>query len=135
MIIGFDTSVVVRLLSGAPEELAEAALGYLLARRRAGDRMVVSDLVVAEAYFALQHHYGVTKKEALEGLREFLTDSGVEATPEVAEVLAIPNLESAKPGFIDRVIYRNYLGSGVERIATFEKSGSKLSDVVVLSAG
>ncbi|MEP7011120.1 MAG: PIN domain-containing protein [Acidobacteriota bacterium] len=135
MIVGLDTSVIVRLLSGAPEELAATALRYLLDRRRAGDRILVSDIVLAEAYYALQHHYGVSKRDALEGFREFLTTSGVEATPEMKEVLATPNFESAKPGFIDRVIYCNYLRSGVERMATFEKAGAKMPEVVVLGAG
>lgn len=135
MIVELDTSVVVRLLSGTPEELAATALRYLLDRRRAGDRILVSDMVLAEVYFALQHHYGVSKREALEGFRELLAASGVESTRGMAKVLATPNLESAKPGFIDRVIYRNYLGSGAERMATFEKAGSKMSGVVVLGAG
>lgn len=124
----------MRVLTGAPEAQAVTALRYLLDRRRAGDRILVSDMVVAEAYFALQHHYGVSKRDALEGFRELLTTSGIEATPEMTEVLATPDLESAKPGFIDRVIFRNYLRSGVEKMATFEKAGSKMPDVVVLSA-
>lgn len=132
MIVGLDTSVLMRLLSGVPEELASTALRYLLDRRRAGDRVLVSDMVLAEAYYALQHHYGVSKREALEAFRELLTTSSVEASPEMMEVLATPGLESAKPGFIDRVIYRGYLRSGADRMATFEKAGAKLSDIDVL---
>jgi predicted nucleic-acid-binding protein len=56
----------------------------------------------------------------------------VEATGEVAEVLAVENLESAKPGFIDRVIHRNYLRSGAEQMVTFEKAAAKLPGVHVL---
>ncbi len=135
MIVGLDTSVIVRLLSGAPAELAATALRYLLDRRRAGDRVLVSDMVLAEAYYALQHHYGISKREALAAFREFRTTSVVEASAEMMEVLATPGLESAKPGFIDRVIYHNYLRSGVERMATFEKAGAKMPDVVVLGGG
>lgn len=49
------------------------------------------------------------------------------------EVLAIPRLESAKPGFIDRVIHRDYLASGAEKMVTFEKAARKLEDVIVLA--
>ncbi len=132
MIVGLDSSVVVRLLSGDPEHLAALALRFLLDRQRAGDRILVSDLVLSETYYALQHHYGVSKKDTLEALRDFLTTAGVEASEGMTEVLAVANLESAKPGFIDRVIHRDYLGSGADRMATFERAGTKLSGVEVL---
>jgi predicted nucleic-acid-binding protein len=133
VIVGLDTSVLVRLLTGEPRDLALAALGYLLDRKKAGDRVLVSDWVVAEAYYALQHHYGVSKKDTLSALRNLLASPEVEATGEVVAVLAIPGLESSKPGFIDRVIHRNYLSSGAEEVATFERAAAKLPRVRVLA--
>ncbi len=134
MIAGLDTSVVVRLLTGEPSDLALVALRFLQEQLRAGDRVLVSDWVLAETYYALQHHYGASKKETLDALRSFLETSGVEGTGEVAEVIATPGLESAKPGFIDRVIHANYLRSGVEEVVTFEKAAAKLPSVRVLTA-
>jgi predicted nucleic-acid-binding protein len=133
VIVGLDTSVLLRILTGEPREPALAALQYLLAREKVGDRVLVSDWVVAEAYYALQHHYGISKRETLEALKDFLSNSGVESTGEVVAVLATPSLESAKPGFIDRVIHRNYLRSGAEEVATFEKAAAKLPQVRVLT--
>ena len=130
---GLDTSVVVRLLTGEPEDLAVVALRYVRERSRAGDRVLVSDWVLAEAYYALQHHYQVSKRDTLDALRSFLETPGVEGTGEVAEVIATRGLESAKPGFIDRVIHANYLRSGVEEMATFEKAAAKLPAVRVLT--
>jgi predicted nucleic-acid-binding protein len=49
-------------------------------------------------------------------------------------VLATPSLESAKPGFVDRLIHRRYRRSGVEEMVTFEKSAGKLPGVRVLTA-
>lgn len=134
MIVGLDTSILVRLLTGEPRDLALAALSYLLERKEAGDRVLVSDWVFAEAYYALQYHYGASKKETLDALNDFLAHSGVEGTGEVAEVLSTPSLESAKPGFIDRVIHRNYLRSGAEEVATFEKAAARFPHVRVLVA-
>ena len=133
MIVGLDTSVVVRLLAGEPEELALVALRYLEDRKRDGDRVLVSDWVLAETYYALQHHYRATKKETLDALRSFLATSGVSAQGEVAAVLATPRLESTKPGFIDRVIHKTYLRMGVDEVATFEKRAAKLPGVRVLA--
>jgi predicted nucleic-acid-binding protein len=133
VIVGLETSVLVRVLTGEPRDLALAALDYLLEREKAGDRVLVSDWVIAEAYYALQHHYGASKRETLDALGDFLASPGIEGTGEAAEVLATPNLESAKPGFIDRVIHRNYLRSGAEEVATFERAAAKLPHVRVLA--
>ena len=59
--IGLDTSVVVRLLVGEPQNIARATRRRLERAVEAGERVLVSDLVIAEAYFALQHHYGIPK--------------------------------------------------------------------------
>jgi predicted nucleic-acid-binding protein len=123
---------LVRLLTGDPKDLALSAMRYLRERERSGDRVLVSDWVVAEAYYALQHHYGVSKGDTLTTLREFLSSPGIECTGEATEVLSISNLHSAKPGFIDRVIHRNYLRSGAEQMITFEKASAKLASVHVL---
>jgi predicted nucleic-acid-binding protein len=131
--VGLDTSVLVRVLTGEPRDLALVALSYLLEREQAGDRVLVSDWVLAEAYYALQYHYGASKRDTLDALGDFLASPGIEGTGEVAAVLAIPDLESAKPGFIDRVIHRNYLRSGAEEVATFERAAAKLPNVRVLA--
>lgn len=134
MIVGLDTSVLVRLLAGDPRDLALEALHFLLERRDAGNTVRVSDLVLAETYYALQHHYGVSKRDALAALGQFLESPEVDAGDDVSELLAAPGLESAKPGFVDRLIHGGYLRSGVERVATFEKAAAKLAGVVVLKA-
>jgi predicted nucleic-acid-binding protein len=134
VIVGLDTSVLVRLLAGDPRDLAMAALRYLLERREAGDRVRVSELVLAESYYALQHHYGASKRDTLAALRQFLSTPQIEGQGNLAALLATPDLESAKPGFVDRLIHSNYLGSGAEQVATFEKAAARLPGVVVLIA-
>lgn len=134
MTVGLDTSVLVRLLCGLPENLAVLALRYLRERRRARDRVIVSDWVVAETYYALQYHYQVSKRNALDALRGFLETSGVESSTGVAEVLATPRLESAKPGFVDRLIHHDCRRSGAEEMVTFERAADKLPGVRVLRA-
>lgn len=134
MIVGLDTSVLVRLLSGDPRDLAIEALRFLLERQEAGDRLDVSNLALAETYYALQHHYGASKQEALAALRDLLATPGIHCDPGVVELLATPGLEAANPGFVDRLIHGDYLLSGAEQLATFEKAAGKLPGVVVLSA-
>lgn len=76
MSLGLDTSVVVRLTLGEPVELADAALRRLERARADGESVHVSDIVLAEAYVALQYHYGIPKSDAVGFLRR-LADSGM----------------------------------------------------------
>ncbi len=131
--MGLDTSVVVRILAGEPEDMAMAALRYLRERTAAGDEFLVSDLVVAETYYAFQHHYGASKKDTLAAIRSFLESPGITASGEAGAVLALPRLESAKPGLVDRLIHGGYLRLGAEQVVTFEESAAKLERVTRLS--
>ncbi len=128
---GLDTSVVLRLLLGQPTNQAARAVGFLDKLSREGHRAVVSDLVVAEAYFALQHHYDVSKHDALMGLRRLFADGEIKPLGAVAEVLALEGLASAKPGFVDRLIHEAY-ASTADAMVSFEKAAGKLKSVRVL---
>ena len=131
MTTGLDTSVVLRLLLGQPEDQAARAVAFLDELSRGDHQAVVSDLVVSETYFALQHHYGVPKRDALLGLRNLSASGEIQPHGAAAEVLAGDGLASAKPGFIDRLIHAAYADSSAD-MATFEKAGGKLAGTRVL---
>ena len=134
MVVGLDTSVLIRLLVGLPPEQASAALHFIKEARVAGRNVVVSDLVVSEAYFALHSHYDVPKPEAVAALREVLRSGLVEPAdgPAVIEILEEAARSSAKPGFVDRLIHAQY-----ERLpasmATFERAAGRLAGTTVLA--
>lgn len=127
MTIGLDTSVVVRLLTGEPSTAARAAARRLEAAADAGERVVVCDLVVVEAYHALHHHYGVPQAEARALLRRLLV-SGV-VHPEPAEM--VPALTAAGAGLADRVIHARYRGLGAVTV-TFDRRRGALEGAVRL---
>jgi predicted nucleic-acid-binding protein len=131
MNVGLDTSVVLRLLIGKPATQTAAAVAFLDDLRRRGDQAVVSDLVIAEAYFALQFHFKVTKAQALTSLASLLSTDEIRATGQAGSVLAQAGLSSAKPGFVDRLIHAGYAEAG-STMATFEKAAGKLPKVRVL---
>lgn len=134
MKVGLDTSVVLRLLTGEPEGQARAALRWLREVQVAGTTPMVSDLVVSEAYFALQHHFDVPKAEALRQLGEFLSSGDVTGNGVAAAMLAVPGLASAKPGFVDRLIHEGYRRGGAGEMVTFEAAARKLPHVRLLRA-
>lgn len=131
MKVGLDTSVVLRLIVGQPENQTRVAVAFLDEIRRAGQQAVVDDLVVAEAYFAAQYHYGVPKASTLATLHRMFQAGEIIATGQAARILPMPGLASSKPGFVDRLIHASYTASG-ETMATFEKAAGKLARVRVL---
>ena len=128
--IGLDTSLVLRLLLGEPVAQAKKAVVILDDIRATARKCAVCDLVIAEAYFALQYHYAVPKQCALDKLREFLKSPEIEATGQALAILSQPNLGKAKPGFVDRMIHAHYLTTA-SGMLTFEKSAAKLPQVTI----
>ena len=131
MKVGLDTSVVLRLLVGQPADQTERAVAFLDETARRNDTLTVSDLVVAETYFALQHHYGLTKAKALSGLKQLFESGEIHCDGAAARLLEQRDLASAKPGFVDRMIHLAYTrDEGC--MVTFEKSAKKLEGTTVL---
>ncbi len=126
-----DTSALLRLLIGLPGDQYQRAAQFLAEQRASGESIHVADLVLAEAYFALQHYYSMPKADALTALTLFAQHSGVSLTPTAQAVLATPQLASAKPGFVDRLIHRASQSAG-HTLITFEKAAKKLRSTVVL---
>lgn len=126
-----DTSVLVRILTGLPQPLAANVAMALEKKRRAGDSFVVSNLVLSEAYYAVQHHYGVGKAAALEALRVLSLQRGFEFSDEAKRALALPNIAKASPGFVDRLIHGEQVARGV-KVLSCEKDFRKLPDTELL---
>lgn len=128
-----DTSVVLRLLIGDPVFQLQEAIRFIGQQLAAKSVVYASDHVLAEAYFALQSFYKIPKADALEMLANFAEHSGVTVTPIARTVLALPNLASAKPGFVDRLIHGESHANG-HTLVTFEKASKKLPATVVLAS-
>jgi len=120
--IGLDTSVVVRLLVGEPANMARVARRRLEQAVEAGERVFVSDLVIAEAYFALQHHYGIPKAQARALLLQFVDSGVVEPDPSTVSADLQP---TAGAGLIDRFVHSRYRALGAYTL-TFERKQAAL---------
>jgi predicted nucleic acid-binding protein len=131
--VGLDTSVVLRLLVGAPPGQAQSALRFVKESLRAGILVVVSDLVVAEAYFALHAHYEVPKADAIRALLEMMRSGLVTPSDgsEILAVLAAAARSPSKPGFVDRLIHEQYARFSAN-MATFERAAGRLTATTVL---
>ena len=127
---GLDTSVVVRLLIGTPEDQALAAQRAL--DGAAAGSLAVSDLVVAESYFALRHHYEVPHRKAIGALIALITDSRIHCTGIAARVLpSMPDKEQGA-GFMDRLIHASYELEDVA-LLTFDRAAARLPGAVLVT--
>ena len=104
---GIDTSILVRLATGDPEEGFERCVRKLSALIERDDaELFASNQVIGEAYVALQHHYGVSKSDARAALASVLK-SGLTAPLNGTGVFAA--LEAgAGCGLLDRLIADDY---------------------------
>ena len=120
--IGLDASVVVRLLVGLPQGQAAIARRRLERAFEDDQPILVCDLVLAETYYALCHHYRVPKDEARRLLRDFAASGLVTVEPpEVAGALA----PARGAGLVDRLIHARYRRVGAV-VVTFERKQAAL---------
>ncbi len=126
-----DTSVVLRLLMATPLDQFHQATRFVEQQREAGMPVHVGDLVLSEAYFALQSFYHLAKGDSIDAISAFVEHGGVTVSQIATDVLALPNLGSAKPGFVDRLIHGASHAQG-HTLVTFEKAAKKLPATLVL---
>lgn len=104
---GIDTSILVGLLTGRPADTYAAcrtSLRTLIEDR--GARILASNMVICEAYIAVQHHYGVTKEDARDGLLQVLKSGMVSPLHGRSVLAAIADQSGA--GLLDRLISDDY---------------------------
>ena len=129
---GVDTSIVLRVLTGKPESLAAVVRTRLEGLWLDGAVLDVCDLVVSETYFALQHSYRLSKERALNALVKLSEHPGFRLSSHAIAALQTPNLATAKPGFLDRVIHGTYVTDDESVMLTCEKDARKLMGVEVV---
>ena len=132
MIYGLDTSVILRVITGEPADLAEKVQSRLSAMIENEDRLFVSCLAVSEAYYALQHFYGHTKESTIKALRAMSECDGFVFSDEAKSALDTHDAWKASPGLVDRMIAGEYAARGHKTISC-EKDFRKLDFTAVIS--
>jgi len=124
--VGLDSCVVLRLLTGLPQEQFVRARDFLEECQRTGEQVWVNDLVVAEVYHALIYYYDIPPKTALDALRKFLTSPNVRCAGHATEMLA--ECRGTGAGLGDRLIRADLLDR-VDRLVSFDKDFCRLAGV------
>jgi len=104
---GIDTSIFVRVLTGLPVADYQVTLKRLATIRAAQpEHITVANIVIAEAYAVLQHHYALSKSDARTAILLALTSGLVVPTHGDAVLHALR--ETKGPGLTDRLIALDY---------------------------
>jgi predicted nucleic acid-binding protein len=129
---GIDTSILVRLVSGLPQPEFEATLATLTRLVEVEHvALFASNMVIGEAYMAVQHHYAVSKGDARRALRDALT-SGLVAPLGGEPVLAALAARQGS-GLLDRLIALEY-GAQALTTVTLDRKMAALPGVTRLAA-
>lgn len=104
---GIDTSIFVRVLTGLPATTYQATVKRLSAIRASQpEHITVANIVVAEAYAVLQHHYALSKSDARAAILSALTSGLLE--PAHGDAVLDALREAKEPGLTDRLIALDY---------------------------
>ncbi|HMO48471.1 MAG TPA: type II toxin-antitoxin system VapC family toxin [Rubrivivax sp.] len=127
--IAIDTNVLLRLLLRDAPAQATAAQHAIEAAERAGDAVLVNDLVLAEAVWTLSSRYGVDKAGILLTLRSLL-DTGALAFENRSTVQeAVDRFEAAAVDFPDALIAAKNLAIGARTTLSFDRAMRQLPGV------
>lgn len=120
---GIDTSILVRLVTGEPTADFEKSVVVLTRMvEREGAQIFASNMVIGEAYMALQHHYGVTKPVARSALRSVLTSGLVQPLHGQPVLDALVSRKGC--GLLDRLIAGDYQFAGLTTLTLDRKMAS-----------
>ena len=121
---GIDTSILVRLVTGEPEQMYLYCLDKLTSLIDGYDfKFVASNQVIGETYVTVQHHYGMTRASAKSALLAVF-EMGL-VTPLHGEEIISMLQESDSPGLFDRLIASDYEHNDLE-VYTLDRRMSSL---------
>ncbi len=120
---GIDTSILVRLLTGEPEAAFDRCVHRLRALVEDDDAAIfASNQVIGETYIAVQHHYGVSKRDARAALLDVLGSGLVAPQNGYSALTAIRSSSGA--GLLYRFIADDYLRAGLTTLTLDAKMAS-----------
>ena len=105
---GIDTSALVRVLVGEPAALSGKVRARLVKAFQQREGVVASDLVLAEAYYALKYHYGHESAEIRQAMLAMLTSGLVRPEPGSTALGVLQQPPGGQAGFVDRLICHRY---------------------------
>lgn len=131
--IGIDTNVVIRVLTGDDESQAAAARQFLESMERTGDRAFVTLVGLAEVSWVLRRGYGCSRSQIAEAIQKLLESEPFEVEAPPVVTAALVAYKSGGADFADYLILFRNLFEGNERLVTFDATLARVPGVSLLS--
>jgi len=135
-ICAVDTCILMRLAAGDPADLFAKTVEALenLLNRHIGLRIVAHNMVIGEAYIAMQKHYGLTKQQSRQSLSDVLTSGLVEPLDGQA-TLEVINSAAKGAVLLDRLILLDSLTRQTAPLLTLDIALAKVPGAENLLTG
>ena len=120
-----DTNILVRHLTGDPAAMAARATAYL----ERETELLLADLVVAETVYVLESFYEAPRQQVSESIRSLLAFASIVTVDSALLLRAIEVYETARVDFAEAYLVACAESTGVNRIASFDRSLDRLGTV------
>lgn len=124
-----DANVVVRLVTGDPPAMADAAESMFRLVNGGELELVIEPVVIADAVWLLSSSYGFSPSEIAPILRAFLAGEGIigEEKDELLEALQL--YEDKNVDFVDALLAVRMTRAGALEIYSFDKHFDRLEGI------
>ena len=120
-----DTNVLVRHLTGDPQDLAAQATALL----SSATELLLPDLIVAETVYVLESYYKVSRPQIAEAIRSLQAFEPVTTVDPALLLRAIEVYEIDRLDFAEAYLVACAESTGVGEIASFDRSIDRVGTV------
>jgi predicted nucleic acid-binding protein len=120
-----DTNVLVRHLTGDPPKLAKRATAVLAG----GERLLLTDLVLAECVYVLESFYEVERSRVAELMRAALALPAIETVDPPSLLRALEVYEVERLDFAEAYLVAQAEATGVKKIVSFDRTIDRIDSI------
>lgn len=120
-----DTNVLIRHLTGDPPEMAQRATAALAS----GERLLLTDLVLAETVYVLESFYEVHRAGVAELMRAAIALPTVDTLDPASLLRALEVYELDRLDFAEAYLVAQAGATGVDQILSFDRSIDRVASV------
>ena len=120
-----DTNVLIRHLTGDPPGLAARASGALAC----GERLLLTDLVLAECVYVLESYYEVKRANVAELMRSAIALPAIQTIDPAVLLRALEVYEFDRVDFAEAYLVAQAEATGVNNVLSFDRSIDKIDTV------
>ena len=120
-----DTNVLIRHLTGDPPAQARRATAFL----ERADELLLPDLIVAEAVYVLESFYELQRRRVAVLVRAIIAFPAIVVADDPLLLRALELYEVARIDFAEAYLIAHAEASGVEKIASFDRTIDRITTV------